>query len=180
MMKFNDPVKRPALYSIRSKTPHGRTEKIYTLFDTTPPAAKPLSRETACLDAIAVISEQNGCAKVKELARHLGITTTAVTTLLCRLEEKQLIIYRRHKGAYLTEDGIRKNTENRSHRMTLYNFLITAGIPAETARSDAETLNRELSEGTLRTLSSYLEKLSGEEEADPGKTPRTTAGSREP
>ncbi|MDE2518978.1 MAG: MarR family transcriptional regulator [Methanocorpusculum sp.] len=159
MIKSNEPVTRPALYSISSKTLHGKTEKIYTLLDTMPPASKPRSRELACLDAISEICQHGGCAKVKEIAKHLGITTTTATTLLCRLEEKHLIIYQRHKGAYLTPDGTAKVAENLALRKSLYDLLTMAGVPDAAAQSDAETLNRELSEGTLKTLSSWIQEL---------------------
>lgn len=180
MRKFNDPVTRPALYAISSKTPHGNTEKIYTLIDTPAaatgphkrkaarktsgyPAEGPRSREAACLDAIAETCKHNRHATVKDIANQLGITTT----LLCRLEEKHLINYQRYKGASLTPEGTAVTAENLALRTSLCDLLIMAGVPADTARNDAETLSRELSETTLKTLSNWIRELKNPD--TPGK-----------
>lgn len=144
MRKFNDPVTRPALYAISSKTPHGNTEKIYTLIDTPAaatgphkrkaahktssyPAEGPRSREAACLDAIAETCKHNRHATVKDIANQLGITTI----LLCRLEEKHLINYQRYKGASLTPEGTAVTAENLALRTSLCDLLIMAGVPAD-------------------------------------------------
>lgn len=174
MRKFNDPVTRPALYTINSKTPHGNTEKIYTLIDPTTtgphkrktahktsghPADRTCSREAACLNAIAEICKHDRHATVKDIATQLGITSTSTTTLLCRLEEKHLINYQRYKGASLTPEGTAKAAENLAIRTSLCDLLTMAGVPADTARNDAETLRRELSESTLKTLSNWIREL---------------------
>ncbi len=163
MIPHSEPLTRPALYSIcSSNQTHGRTKKIYSLFNKMPPASKPLTREVACLDAIAAISEQNGSATVKDIAHVLGITTTTTTTLLCRLEEKHLIIYQRHKGTLLTAEGKKRVIENLIHRKALYDLLTSAGVPAETAKTDAETLNRELDPSTLKSLSIYIQTIANQ------------------
>lgn len=176
MRKFNDPVTRPALYAISSKTPHGNTEKIYSLISTPAAAAGqhkrktarrtsryprtgPCSREAACLDTIADICRHSRHATVKDIAKQLGITTTSTTTLLCSLEEKHLINYQRYKGATLTPEGTAAAAENLALRTSLCDLLTMAGVPPDTARNDAETLSRELSETTLKTLSNWIREL---------------------
>lgn len=159
MMKFDEPIPRPARYSVRGGgEQHKKTEKIYSLI---PPAQNPNSPAALKPQPLTQSPQspaENRRAKVKDIVASLKTTTTTATTLIYRLEEKQLIIYQRHKGAVLTPEGEKLAQENLRYLRDLYNLITMAGIPETTAKTDAEILNRELSRDSLTALLGCIRK----------------------
>lgn len=135
-----------------------------------------LFREEEYLEAILILEERRGKARIKELSEMLGVKPPSVVEYLEKLVKKGLVDYVKGRGEIkLTEEG-RKIAEQvyRKH-VLLRRFLELIGVPKEIAEEDACKIEHVVSQITLDriiALIEFLETCPLTRELREGKTPR--------
>ncbi|NLT06589.1 MAG: metal-dependent transcriptional regulator [Solirubrobacterales bacterium] len=102
------------------------------------------------------------------LAEALGVSPGAITGMLKRLEELELIAYEPYKGASLTPAGERVALEVMRHHRLLEAYLAEVlGMPWDRVHEEAEVLEHYISE----ELEELIAKALGDPERDPHGAP---------
>ena len=122
------------------------------------------SQETAqdYVELIADLIGSTGEARVIDLARRLGVTHVTVGRTIQRLQREGLVTTQPYRSIFLTDSGRKLSEESRSRHQIVVAFLESIGVPAETARSDAEGIEHHVSDATLRTFIDHLKKRPAE------------------
>ncbi len=112
------------------------------------------------LEAVLVISNEQGFARVKDLARHLSVSDSSVVAALRTLKARKLVDHERYGYVRLTEEGREIAAEVFHRHMVLASFLEgVLGLDAETAARDACRIEHTVSPATfsrLKTLGEFL------------------------
>lgn len=109
------------------------------------------------LEAIWTISLRDKVARVKDVARHLAVTTPSVVSALNALSKKNLIKHERYGYIELTEKGILKAKDVYEHHRTLFTLLNEVfGIDSETASKEACKIEHYLSGKTIKRIKDFL------------------------
>jgi DtxR family Mn-dependent transcriptional regulator len=102
------------------------------------------------------------------LAEALGVSRGAITAMLKRLEELELIEYAPYKGATLTPAGERVALEVMRHHRLLESYLAEVlGMPWDRVHEEAEVLEHYISEEFEELIAAAL----GDPEHDPHGAP---------
>jgi DtxR family transcriptional regulator, manganese transport regulator len=110
-------------------------------------------------ELIADLIEQTGEARAADIARRLGVAHPTVAKTLARLRREGLVRGERYRAIFLTEAGeTLAAAARRRHRIVL-RFLETIGVPADTARQDAEGIEHHVSEETLEAIARCTEAM---------------------
>jgi DtxR family Mn-dependent transcriptional regulator len=90
------------------------------------------------LEAIHRCARASGFASTNDVARRLGVSVPAVTRMLSRLTERDLVTHRPYRGVRLTDSG-RKLARRLIRRHRLAERLLTdvIGLPWEMAHDEA-------------------------------------------
>jgi len=87
-------------------------------------------------EMIADLINENGEARVVDLAKIFGVTSPTVNSVIRRLVRDGFVVSKPYRAIFLTEKGktLAKNCKKRHE--TVYNFLISAGVnPLESCNS---------------------------------------------
>jgi DtxR family manganese transport transcriptional regulator len=116
------------------------------------------SQETAqdYVELIADLIGSTGEARVIDLARRLGVTHVTVGRTIQRLKREGLVTTQPYRSIFLTDSGRKLSEEARSRHEIVVAFLESIGVPAETARSDAEGIEHHVSDATLKIFMRHL------------------------
>lgn len=107
-------------------------------------------------EAIAELIDQQGEARVVDLARRLGVTHVTVIRTLTRLQKSGLVTSRPYRSIFLTDPGRRTAERARRRHRVVYEFLRALGVPEAAARTDAEGLEHHAGPETLRAFRAFL------------------------
>jgi DtxR family manganese transport transcriptional regulator len=121
------------------------------------------SQETAqdYVELIADLIGSTGEARVIDLARRLGVTHVTVGRTIQRLVREGLVTTQPYRSIFLTDSGRKLSEESRSRHEIVVAFLESIGVPAETARSDAEGIEHHVSDATLKIFIRHLGSEAG-------------------
>jgi len=111
------------------------------------------------LKAVYQISEGAGRAGTSALADRLGVTPASVTGMLRKLSRSrpQLVSYRKHHGATLTDEGRRVALEVIRHHRLVEAFLHqTLGLPWDQVHAEAERIEHAISEDLEDRIAEHL------------------------
>ncbi|MGB9832926.1 MAG: metal-dependent transcriptional regulator [Caldisericum exile] len=112
------------------------------------------------LEAIYVIQESKGYARIKDIAEFLSVKLPSVSEIIKKLQEKNLIEHTPYGGIKLTEIGksIGKNVWEK-HK-TLYRFLKDyLKVDDDTAFREACLIEHSVSQKTILKLQEFLKNL---------------------
>jgi len=118
------------------------------------------------LKAILDLTGDGEDAQTSALARRLDVTPASVTGMLRRLAsaDPPLVVYRKHRGASLTEAGRLRALEVLRHHRLIERFLHdTLGYSWDEVHAEAEKLEHAISE----TLEDRIAEALGDPEVDP-------------
>lgn len=121
------------------------------------------SDETAedYVEAIQQIASEHGEARVRDLARLMGVSHVTVTRIVARLEKKGLIKTRRRRPIELTPEGRRLAARIRRRHDAVLGFLLAIGVPPRQAEIDAEGIEHHVSEATIRAMRAAARRAGG-------------------
>jgi DtxR family manganese transport transcriptional regulator len=116
------------------------------------------SQETAqdYVELIADLIGTTGEARVIDLARRLGVTHVTVGRTIQRLQREGLVTTQPYRSIFLTDSGKKLSEEAHSRHEIVVAFLESIGVPADTARSDAEGIEHHVSEATLNIFLRHI------------------------
>ncbi len=118
------------------------------------------SEETAqdYVEMVAELIDTIGEARVIDLARRLGVTHVTVSRTLQRLRREGLVTFLPYRSIFLTAAGRRLADETRHRHEVVVAFLLSIGIPAAVAHSDAEGIEHHVSRETLEAFQKHLRR----------------------
>ena len=110
------------------------------------------------LEAIIVLKEKDGVARVKNISKLLNIKASSVTSALNTLSKEGLIVHERYGYVELTSSG--KVTAERvlkRHNMFIKFLTEILSIDAKTAAEDACKMERAISPQTFKKLNKFIQ-----------------------
>ena len=110
------------------------------------------------VELIDDLIREDGEARQVDIAARLGVAQPTVARMLKRLLDEGLVARRAYRGVFLTERGKTLADESRARHQIVEAFLIALGVPAETARRDAEGIEHRVSAETLEAFKAFAEQ----------------------
>ena len=112
------------------------------------------------VELIGDLIEQNGEARVVDLANRLGVTNATVNGTIQRLVRDGLVTSEPYRSIFLTAEGAKLAAATRERHEVVRDFLIALGIDAKTADADAEGIEHHVSKTTLAAFRKFLRSSS--------------------
>jgi len=111
------------------------------------------------LEAILVLSQQNGFVRSVDIANHLEFSKPSVSIAMSNLKAALLIEVDDMGGIHLTEVG-RALAEQVYERHTLLNrYLVALGVDEDTAAEDACRIEHVISQLSFEKIKQHAEKM---------------------
>jgi DtxR family manganese transport transcriptional regulator len=107
------------------------------------------------VEIILDLIEEDGEARLTDLAGRLGVAHPTVSKALRRLETEGLVSLRPYRAVRLTVQGHDLAVQCRVRHHTVAAFLVALGLDAETAELEAEGIEHHIGETTLRLMSDF-------------------------
>jgi DtxR family transcriptional regulator, manganese transport regulator len=111
------------------------------------------------VELIADLIEENGEARVVDLAQRLGVSSATVNNTISRLQRDGLVTSKPYRSIFLTGQGQEMAAASRDRHQTVRDFLIALGVNADVAEADAEGIEHHVSDATLSAFRAYLHRL---------------------
>ena len=111
------------------------------------------------VELIADLIEENGEARVVDLAQRLGVSSATVNNTISRLQRDGLVTSKPYRSIFLTGQGQEMASASRDRHQTVRDFLIALGVNADVAEADAEGIEHHVSDATLSAFRAYLQRL---------------------
>lgn len=105
--------------------------------------------------------EEDGDARLSEIATRMGVAHPTVFKALRRLEQEGLVTLRPYRSPLLTKEGKALAAECRSRHHEVVSFLMALGVDRETAETDAEGIEHHVSPKTLKVMRSFVTNRGG-------------------
>jgi DtxR family Mn-dependent transcriptional regulator len=114
------------------------------------------------LEAIYVLKEDRGVARVGEIAQKLNVKSSTVNSAIKNLTEQNLVVHEKYGYVSLTEEGDKLAAEVKGKHDILYRFLTEfLMLDAQAAEKEACCIEHAISKETFQRLTkffSFLEK----------------------
>lgn len=110
------------------------------------------------VELIADLHDSLGEARVVDLATRLGVSSATVNNALQRLQRDGLVSTKPYRSIFLTDEGHDLAVAARERHSVVREFLISLGVDAATADSDAEGIEHHVSDATLDALRAHLRR----------------------
>lgn len=104
------------------------------------------------VEAIMQLIADRGEARVRDLAKMMGVSHVTVTRIVARLVREGLVDTRPYRPVGLTAAGERMADRIRERHDVVLGFLKSLGVPARQAEIDAEGIEHHVSEATIRAM----------------------------
>src|SRR5262245_8587379 len=98
------------------------------------------------VEMIADLIDQNGEARLVDLAKALGISHATANRTLGRLQQDGLVQSRPYRAIFLTDAGRALAMQSRERHQLVRRFLVALGVSQEQADIDAEGLEHHVSD----------------------------------
>ena len=107
-------------------------------------------------ELIADLEDAGGRARIRDIARSLGVSHATVVKTVHRLRRDELVTGEPHQGLVLTDSGrALADRVRRRHRLVV-SLLLAVGVPTDDAEADAEGIEHHVSEATLAAFARFL------------------------
>lgn len=111
------------------------------------------------LKAIYEIVKRKGYARVKDVARKLGVSPSSVTEMVRKLSEKGLVEYEKYEGIRLTARGEEVARAVLERHEVFRRFLKLIKVPEDIVARDSHILEHELHPETVARIARLLSVL---------------------
>jgi len=118
-----------------------------------------MATEEQYLIAIDSILNKNIVASTTDIAKLLNIKASSVSERLIGLQKQGYIKYQKYKGVILTKKGKGLISKIKFRTQIIYRFLKQLEIPDKIAYKDAKTMEKYLSNFTLKQIQKFFEFL---------------------
>ena len=106
-------------------------------------------------EMIAELINENGEARVVDLAKNFGVTSPTVNSIIRRLVRDGFVESKPYRSIFLTEKGNALAKYCKKRHDIVYKFLISIGVDIETAKMDAEGIEHHVSAETLNIFENF-------------------------
>ena len=110
------------------------------------------------VELIADLIDATGEARVVDLATRLGVSSATVNNALQRLQRDGLVSTKPYRSIFLTAEGRDMAVAARERHGLVREFLVSLGVDAATADSDAEGIEHHVSAATLEAFRVHLRR----------------------
>ncbi len=111
------------------------------------------------VEVILELSEENGEARLVDIAKRLGVAHPTVSKALKKLEAEGFVTLKPYRGLKLTEPGTELAIRCRQRHMTVVAFLLALGVDTSTAEIEAEGIEHHVGESTLNLMANFANRL---------------------
>jgi DtxR family Mn-dependent transcriptional regulator len=116
------------------------------------------------LEAIYELEKEYGSASVTDIAKKRAVKASSVTYMLKKLQEKDMISYRKHRSVTLTPLGMKFAKKLEKTHQTLKWFFMLLGVDDKTADADACEIEHHIHPQTMKHLMKFAEWVSAAHE----------------
>jgi DtxR family manganese transport transcriptional regulator len=110
------------------------------------------------VEVILELSQDNGEARLVDIAKRLGVAHPTVSKALKRLEQEGYVTLKPYRGLRLTERGEELATRCRQRHHTVVTFLVALGVHPVTAEIEAEGIEHHVGETTLSLMANFANR----------------------
>ncbi|NIP67383.1 metal-dependent transcriptional regulator [Candidatus Bathyarchaeota archaeon] len=103
------------------------------------------------------IVEQKGYARIKDVAKELGVQPSSAVEMMKKLDSKGLVDYEKYGGVTLTGEGEEIAKAVRKRHKTFRKFLEIILVPREIAAKDAHVLEHRLDPKTILQFTRFVD-----------------------
>ncbi|NJL19375.1 MAG: manganese-binding transcriptional regulator MntR [Bdellovibrionaceae bacterium] len=128
------------------------------------------------VEAIAVIQEETGTARVTDLAQRLGVAHPTVIQKVKRLVREGLVATAPYRALELTKSGAALARASRRRHALVKDFLLALGVPSVAAEVDAEGIEHHAGPETLAAMERYLRTRTATAQPATARRRRDTGG----
>ena len=111
------------------------------------------------LEAILVLSKQNGKVRSVDIAKHMGFSKPTISIIMKQFRDNGYIIIDAERNIHLTEKGADIATQVHERHTVLTGVLIAIGVSEETAKADACKIEHNISAETFECIKQFYEKV---------------------
>ncbi len=153
-----------------------RTQKTVILEQTKQATPKVSDRAKDYLRIIHKIINQQGFARLSDVALELKVKPASAFGMLTKLQKQDLIIRKRYGKIKLTKTGIALAEANKKGHDTICKFLELLLVPHEIAVMDAGAIEHKLNHQTMVQLTKFVDFMASQQPKLPtgGKNTSTT------
>jgi len=112
------------------------------------------------LEAILVLTKQNGKVRAIDIANHMGFSKPTISIIMKQFRSNGYITLDDERNIHLTEKGAKIAVEIHERHTVLSNVLIAIGVDKETAFTDACKIEHNISEKTFECIKMFYDKMS--------------------
>jgi len=109
------------------------------------------------LKGLHEIVGRKGYARIKDVARELGVQPSSAVEMMKKLDRKRLVVYERYGGITLTAEGEEIAKAVKRRHETFKEFLELILVPQDVALKDAHVLEHRLDPKTILQLTRFVE-----------------------
>lgn len=110
-------------------------------------------------EAIAVLLDRDGEARVSSLARTFSLSHVTVSRVISRLQREGYVRTAPYRPIVLTPKGRTLGRASRERHEAVLAFLLALGVDERTARSDAEGIEHHVSPATLAAFVRFAGRM---------------------
>lgn len=108
------------------------------------------------VELIAELIDDKGEARGTDIAMRLGVANATVVKTLKRLADLGLVTQEPYRAIFLTDEGWKMAEDGKRKHDIVERFLLALGVPADTARIDAEGIEHHVSFDTLKAMARFV------------------------
>jgi DtxR family manganese transport transcriptional regulator len=109
------------------------------------------------VEAVSDILHRHGVCRVRDLARHMGVSHVTVSRIIARLQEEQLVDTTPYRPIRLTARGEQLAAMSRRRHEIVRQFLQAIGVAADEAERDAEGIEHHVGPATLARMEALID-----------------------
>jgi DtxR family Mn-dependent transcriptional regulator len=114
-------------------------------------------REEDYLEAIDEVIQKKQYAKVRDVAKVLGVGLSSVTEMFQKLDGEGFINYEKYSGVTITSKGKKVVNDLKKKHDTLKEFLIILGVEPKLADDEACKIEHVVESETIHKLLKFVE-----------------------
>jgi DtxR family manganese transport transcriptional regulator len=130
------------------------------------------------VETIADLQDENGEARVRDLAECFGVSHVTVSRTIDRLQRDGLVITAPYRSIDLTDAGRAMAKTSKARHAVVLRFLLAIGVPDDSAQLDAEGIEHHVGPETLAAFSQHAESAHLRGPNPPEDSPTTSPAPR--
>lgn len=107
------------------------------------------------VEAIAQLIKSLGECRLKEIAKHFGVSHVTANRTVARLKRDGLVESEPYGPVLLTTEGKRLAKRCKQRHQAVYDFLLALGVSPDQAASDAEGIEHHVGPSTLKAMANF-------------------------